>query len=164
MNVSGGGYGLLFGLDNGFEQYYLFVVNADYQEYALYYYGANGYEAIVNRTYSSLIHTGSSNHLKVIRSDNQITLGINGSFLGTWTDTRTSGSTGVGLFNMPYSNIANADVRYDNYSVILRPGGTYSSTALLESQSGLGLFSPSRLWVKQENIIDSLPTGGQINH
>jgi uncharacterized repeat protein (TIGR01451 family) len=163
-NVSGDGYGLLFGLDQSYTQFYLFVVSEDYQEYALYYYGANGYESIVSWQYSSLIHYSSSNHLKVIRSGNQITLGINGSILGTWTDTRISGLTGVGLFNLPYSTTSNADVRYDNFSVKLLSSEAISITGRMQSQAGSGLFSPGLSWGKQENISDLLHSNEPNNH
>ncbi|GAP12416.1 protein containg conserved repeat domain [Longilinea arvoryzae] len=164
VNVRGDGYGLLFGLDEGFNNYYLFVVNNDYQEYALFYRGANGYEAIVNWQYSALIHNGSSNHLMVTRNGNQITLGINGSVLGTWTDGRVSGLTGVGLFIIPYSNMPNADVRYDNFSVRLLPGGSLSALETTQSEAAPGLSSPNFTGYLQELLPDSAQTDDLIRH
>lgn len=163
-DVHGDGYGLFFGLDESYTQSYLFVVSSDYQEFALYYQGANGYEAIVNWQYSALIHSNSSNHLMVTRSGDQITLGINGGVLGTWTDGRVSGSTSVGLFIIPYSSTPNADVRYDNFSIRLVPGESLSALETKQSQTTPGLSSPNLNGYLQELLPDLAQTDDWIRH
>jgi uncharacterized repeat protein (TIGR01451 family) len=122
MGNSGSGYGLIFGLTDDFSKYYMLMVNTDYQDYSLYYQSPSGFEQIASGIHSSSILGGSaSNHLKVTRSGSQIMLDINGSRQGTWADTKTSGLTNVGLVNAPYSNLANADARFDNFKVKLMP-------------------------------------------
>ncbi len=131
---SGTGYGLIFGLTDDFSQYYMVMVNTDYQDYSLYYRSPSGYAQITGDIYSPSILKGSaSNHLKVMRIGSQIILEINGSTQGTWSDARISGLTNVGLMNAPYSDLANADARFDNFKVTLMPGPTTN----LSNMSGL---------------------------
>lgn len=144
---SGSYYGLIFGLEDDFSSYYIFGINTDYREYALYYYSESGFQTIAADTFSNSIHYGlESNHLKVFRNNNDITLEINGVNLGVWTHAGGTEFSNIGLFNVPYSNLVNADARFDNFLVELLP----SQSAALSS-NGLELKKGrNELFMEQE--------------
>ncbi|MEA3396025.1 MAG: hypothetical protein U9R05_01005, partial [Chloroflexota bacterium] len=76
-------------------------------------------------TYASAINGGTaSNHLKVTRNGDQITLYANGTTLGTWWDSGIIGLGGVGLISSPYIGSPTSDARFDNFNVVkLTTGG-----------------------------------------
>jgi uncharacterized repeat protein (TIGR01451 family) len=116
---TGYGYGLLFGLVDDFSQFYMVIINSDYQIYSLYYYDPNGYNAIVsNYTSYAILPGANTNHIKVTREGSKITLWINNVQQGQWADSRISGLTSVGLVNVPYDDLANADARFDNFRAV----------------------------------------------
>jgi hypothetical protein len=116
---SGASYGLVFGVKGDFEQFYSFEVNSDYEQYALYRYGPGGWTEIVPFTYVyRAINPGVMvNHLKVTRYRDTITLEVNGTVLGTWLDETITGASGSGLIVSSYSDLGNAEARFDNYQV-----------------------------------------------
>ena len=114
----GASYGLIFGIVGNFDWFYSFEVNTDSQEYALFRYGPGGWYVIAPSTYSPAIQTGTAtNHLKVTRYVDAITLEANGSALGTWFDPTIVGETSVGLIVSSYDDRPNADARFDNFKV-----------------------------------------------
>ena len=116
-------YDLVFGITSGFEQYYLFDINTDYRKFDLVRRDAGGFTQIVGPTYSAAINGGTaSNHLKVTRNGDQITLEVNGTVLGTWSDGTIGGRTGAGLVTNPYSGNPTSDARFDNFSMASLPG------------------------------------------
>ena len=125
QGTPGSSYGLLFGLTGDFSYYYLFDVNTDYREFRLYRRSPSGLIQIVTPTYASAINGGTaSNHLKVTRNGNQITLYANGTALGTWWDSGITGLGGVGLISSPYIGSPTSDARFDNFNVVkLTTGG-----------------------------------------
>lgn len=156
--TTGYAYGLLFGLADDFSEYYMFAVNSDNQAYSLYYRGPNGIQTLLDWSYSSMIHPAAPNKLKVTRAGSEIILEINGAWVNSYTDTHITGFTKVGLFNIPYSDLPNADARYDNFTVRLLPGTTTQPEAVM-NQSTAGLS-----WVRQTIDFErlegaSLPTG-----
>jgi hypothetical protein len=116
---SGASYGLVFGVKGDFEQFYSFEVNSDYEQYTLYRYGPDGWTVIVPNTYVyRTINPGAmANHLKATRDGDTITLEVNGTVLGTWFDDTITGSSGSGLIVSSYSDLSNAEARFDNYKV-----------------------------------------------
>jgi hypothetical protein len=115
-------YGLIFGVDAEFNNYYLFDVNTDYQEFRLLRREPGYWYTIVPVTFSSAIKSGNaSNHLKTTRRGNQIILEVNGVVLGTWNDSNITGLTYVGIVSSPYTNYPISDARFDNYSVNTLP-------------------------------------------
>jgi len=138
-----GSYGLLFGLAEDFSRYYMFLVNTDWQDYALYYFESGSFTPIVEETVTSAIHGQfSKNHLKVTRNGSQISLEINGVILGTWTDANSTGPAYVGLVNAPYVDLAFADARFDNFMVTAlselpagQPMGAFGLRSMLDRQS-----------------------------
>lgn len=125
---SGASYGLIFGIQGDFEQFYSFEVNSDYQEYSLYRYDAGGWTELVPYTTSSAIHPEEqTNHLKATRNGDTITLEVNGTILGTWVDGNITGATNSGLIVSSYSDLDNAEARFDNFSVTGLGGAPNSS-------------------------------------
>jgi hypothetical protein len=127
-------------------------VSTDYRNFALYRFD-DGY-VIVPPTQSPAVNGGTaSNHLKVTRNGYQITLEINGEVLGTWTDGKFTGLTGVGFLVNPYLGEPISDVRYDNFSVTSLPS---SSTAVMEHRltgsTGVSdLFSEKQIAIPKPN-------------
>lgn len=115
---SGASYGLIFGIQGDYEQFYSFDVNTDYQDFALYLYGPGGWTEIAPITYSSAIHPGAeTNHLKATRSGDASTLEVNGTVLGTWTDSTVSGESGSGLIVSTYSDAEDGEASFDNFAM-----------------------------------------------
>jgi hypothetical protein len=123
---SGASYGLIFGIVGNYEQFYSFEVNTDFQEFGLFRYSNQGWTTIAPITFSSAIQVGLvTNHLKATRRGNEIQLEVNGTNLGSWSDATLQGETGAGVIASAYSDVANADARFDNFMV--------RDTALAES-------------------------------
>ncbi len=120
--ASGSSYGLIFGVAAGYSAYYLFDVNSDYREFRLARRGPSGFTEIVPPTASPAIRPGAEpNRLMATRSGSRITLAVNGMPLGTWTDAMIGGLTGAGLAAAPYSDLPNADARFDTFTITPLP-------------------------------------------
>jgi uncharacterized repeat protein (TIGR01451 family) len=131
VGTPGHSYGLGFGITADFGQFYVFDINTDYREFRLRRRDAGGFTTIVPPTYSAAINGGTaSNHLKVTRNGDQITLEVNGSVLGTWTDGTITGFTGAGVVSSSYSSNPTSDARFDNFSVISLPGVSTTAQGL----------------------------------
>jgi hypothetical protein len=114
----GSGYGLLFGMTPTGDQYYIFEVNTYFQVYDLFRIYPGGWAEIVPATTYPGIHLGNAtNHLKATRNGSAITLEINGAAVGTWNDANINGATAVGVSVASYSDLPNADARFDNFKV-----------------------------------------------
>ncbi len=126
VGTPGSSYGLIFGVTSDFSQYYLFDMNTDLQRYRLYRRSSSGFTQIVPPTWAPVaIHAGTaSNHVKVTRNSSQITLEVNGTVLGTWSDYAFIGMSSVGLVSSPYSDIATSDARFDNVRVTSLASGS----------------------------------------
>lgn len=121
-------YGLIFGLQEDFSKYYLFDMNTDSQEFRLLRQDPSGFKEIVPIKHSPAIRKGTvSNHLKVIRNGVQITLMVNGTGLGTWTDGKITGMTFVGIATSPYIDLPYSSTYFDNFSVVNLPGSRTAS-------------------------------------
>jgi hypothetical protein len=118
-------YGLIFGTGKpewGFKPHYVFEVDTYLRYYFLTQYDELGYATSIAWGFTSAIGYGTaSNHLKVTRNGDQITLEVNGTVLGTWLDGTISGSTGAGLMTIPYYLDPVSDARFDNFAVITLP-------------------------------------------
>jgi hypothetical protein len=115
---SGSSYGLVFGIKGDWEQLYTFEVNSDYQMYTLYRRDAAGWTELVPWTSAPVINSGAQvNHLKATRNGDLITLEVNGTILGTWSDSTVAGDSGAGVIVSSYSDLANADAAFDNFKV-----------------------------------------------
>ncbi len=138
VGTPGESYGLLFGITSDSSQLYIFDVITDFRDYELLRLNADGsYTQIVPVTSSSAINPGTtSNHLKVTRNGSQITLAVNGTVLGTWSDSAIVGLTGMGLVSSPYDNNPSSDARFDNFSVTSLPGSSAATHRLGEATEG----------------------------
>jgi hypothetical protein len=124
----GSGYGLIFGLSNGFNQYYLFDVTAFHGLFRLLRRDAGGVTVLVPPTRSAAINgSPASSHLKATRNGDQITLEVNGTLLGTWFDGKIGGLTGTGLVTNPYYRTPDSAVLFDNFSMFSLPGAGASA-------------------------------------
>lgn len=118
VGISGESYGIVFGLTENLDEFYLFEVSPDYQDFALYRFDGYDYLTIIPYTYSPFINNGfSSNQIKITRNRYQITLGVNGIVLGTWTDANIIGETYAGIFSLAYIEDPISDARFDNFSI-----------------------------------------------
>jgi uncharacterized repeat protein (TIGR01451 family) len=142
----GASYGLVFGISGDFEQYYFFDVNTEYPWFRLYRRGPGGFTAIITPVASPAIHMGNaSNHIKVTRNGSSITLELNGTTLGTWSEGTITGPTGVGVMSMPYSNVPVSDARFDNFSFVgLSSAGASGTQNVAEEAARPGVASRSR--------------------
>jgi hypothetical protein len=128
VGTPGSSYGLIFGVTSGFEQYYLFDMNTDYKQFRLLRGDSGGFTEVVPITDAPAINGGTaSNHLKVTRDGDQITLEVNGTVLGTWTEGTIGGLTGAGLVTNPYGSIPTSDARFDNFSMTSLSGSAASA-------------------------------------
>lgn len=142
-------YGIIFGVLGDFSQYYLFDMNTDFQEFRVLRKYPGGFSEVVPITFSSAINGGTSkNHLKVTRDGNQITLEINGTVLGTWSDGTIKGSTFTGIVTSPYDDEPISDARFDNFALTTLPG---SSAAILSSHGVSS--SPAGAEIPIKNLI-----------
>lgn len=115
----GNSYGILFGIIGDLDQYYIWDMNTDYQEYGLWRFDGNEYHTIVPITSSYDINSGNaSNHLKVTRYGNKIELEVNGIGLYTWTDNNITGATYTAILSSPYEGYPTSDARFDNFSIL----------------------------------------------
>lgn len=111
-------YGILFGIVGDLDQYYIFDVNTEYQDFGLWYFDGNDYVSILPFTVSEYINYGNApNHLKVTKNNSQISLGINGFSVGIWTDNYISGKTYTAIISSPYDGSPASDARFDNFSI-----------------------------------------------
>ena len=118
MERSGESYGVIFGSKVDSDQFYLYVVNSDYQEFRLLYFDGGDYQTIVPYTYSPYINfSTASNRMKVTRNGFEITLEVNGNVLGTWIDANITGNTYSGIYSMAYLGYEISDSRFDNFSI-----------------------------------------------
>jgi hypothetical protein len=110
-----GTYGLMFGISDDWNQFYLFEIDK-FSWYGLYRYDTGNWTTLVY-TYNSAIDGGtSSNTLKIAREGTKIRYFANGTFLGQFTDGTLTGMRRIGVAAFSYEN-PNVDARFDNFSV-----------------------------------------------
>ncbi|MCB9418376.1 MAG: hypothetical protein H6667_01115 [Ardenticatenaceae bacterium] len=131
-------YGLLMGVGTNFDEYYLFTVSADYQDFSLLKRTSSGWQTIVDFTQHGAIHSGTVvNHLEATYLDGNMTLKINDVTLGTWFVGNANSLTGTGVAVIPYSNDPIADARFDNFSADTEQVTSQANNAtILETENG----------------------------
>ena len=141
VGAPGESYGILFGIIGNYDQFYLFDVNTDYQDYRLLRFDGNDYHSIVPQSHSISINSGTaSNQLKITRNGYQITLEVNGSILGSWTDSNIAGETYTGIISTPYLGYPTSDARFDNFSVT--QVSSLEQSSMVQSNSMAPFISP----------------------
>jgi hypothetical protein len=117
---SSGAYGIQFGINRDWSEFYEILIDADY--YSIWrYYG--GWSALRNWTSSGHINTGTSwNRLKVIREGADIAVYVNSQHLATVADGSFTGLRRMGLVaHSPASG--SVDARFDDFSLYLASCG-----------------------------------------
>ncbi|MGQ0603536.1 MAG: hypothetical protein ACT4QE_17795 [Anaerolineales bacterium] len=128
--------GLLFGLMSNFSQYYFATIDTNYQVYAIFRRNSNGtFSFVAPWAQTGAIRPGTqTNHLKVTRNGGQITLEINGVYVGSWFDGTITGPTRTGLAMAPYEDAPVADARFDNFRVTTIGSGALGLPSLMPNQ------------------------------
>jgi hypothetical protein len=125
---SPGWYGIVFGLNPSWSEFYLFEVNPGQRTYGLWKY-QGGWSTLAGGT-SSAINTGSGlNSLKVTHNVNQIDLYVNNTYLGTVSDSSFSGYRRLGL-SATSTGQANQTAYFDNYGLTTNDCATVNGTAV----------------------------------
>lgn len=111
--------GLIFGAiieNSDVPRYYLFEIEPEEQEFRLIRREDATSIPIVDYTPAAAIHQGTAvNHLSVLRSGAEITLVVNGTTLGTWSDSGITGPGYTGLALRVRTNVPQANAFYDNF-------------------------------------------------
>jgi uncharacterized repeat protein (TIGR01451 family) len=136
-----GAYGILFGLNEGWNEFYEFDIDANY--YSIWRYDGS-WTPLRNWTSSGHIKTGTSwNRLKVIREGANISLYVNNQYLTTVTDGSFTGLRRIGL--TVGSSSVGLDTRFDNFSLYPASCGVDAAGASFEMgepEAHQGLVSP----------------------
>jgi hypothetical protein len=113
----GNSYGILFGTSFWIRDGYLFLVDTDETpSYTLERMVRHVRYEIFTSPSTDINSGNESNHLKVTRLGNEITLEINGIILGTWTDASTGPKYAL-IIAAPKTEHSAFDVRFDNFSI-----------------------------------------------
>jgi hypothetical protein len=125
-----GGYGIIFGINENWTQWYEFDIGVN--SYSIWKYD-NGYikPPLRDWTYSPAIATGTNwNRLKVIRQGASISVYVNNQLLTTITDGSFTGLRRIGL--TAGSGSVGNDVRFDNFSLYPASCGVGAAEASFE--------------------------------
>jgi uncharacterized repeat protein (TIGR01451 family) len=107
-----GAYGIHFGINEDWSQYYEVVIDANY--YSIWRYDGT-WTPLRDWTTSGYINTGTSwNRLKVIRDGANIAVYVNNKHLATVTDSSFTGLRRIGLYAGSGSAL---DARFDDFSL-----------------------------------------------
>ena len=159
----GGSYGILFGIIGRVDTGYLFLVDTtETPSYTFERMERHVHHEIFTSPSTDINSGNESNHLKVTRYGNEITLEINGIILGTWTDD-SSGAKYSAVIAVPKIEHSAFDVRFDNFSITTltqKPLPTGSVVIQDIFQFGTGSSEPDE-FVEIEND-DSSPI--QLNN
>lgn len=108
-----GQYGIKFGINEDWSQYYEFIVEGPY--YSIWRYDRS-WTALKDWTRSNYVATGTAwNRLKVIRNGSSIAVYTNNHLLTTVTDGSFTGLRRIGL--VAYSYDRALDARFDDFSL-----------------------------------------------
>ena len=144
-------YGIIFGVLADFSQYYLFDMNTDVQEFRLLRRDPSGFSEVVPITSASAINGGtSSNHLKVTRDGDLITLEVNGTVLGIWSDGTINGPTFAGIMSSPYDDQPISDARFDNFALMYLPN---SGAAVQGRRGASSSISDSNVSIENHIVV-----------
>jgi predicted GH43/DUF377 family glycosyl hydrolase len=111
---SGGGYGIIFGINEDWREWYEFDIGPN--NYSIWKYDNGNWTTLRNWTASGHIKTGTNwNRLKVIRSGATISVYTNNQLLATISDGSFTGLRRIGL-TAGSSNVG-LDARFDNFSL-----------------------------------------------
>jgi uncharacterized repeat protein (TIGR01451 family) len=111
---SRGGYGIVFGINEGWSERYQFLIDAN--TYSIWKRSGGSWTPLRGWTASSYIKTGTNwNRLKVIRSGASIAVYVNDHYLVTVTDGSYTGLRRIGLVASPSGSPL--DARFDDFAL-----------------------------------------------
>ncbi len=132
-----GAYGIEFGINEDWSQFYEVLIDANY--YSIWRYN-NGWTALRNWTSSGAIATGTAwNRIKVVRNGANITLYVNNQLLATVADGSFTGLRRIGL--VAVSDDTPLDARFDDFSLYPAACGA-SATAADMGGAGFEMSEP----------------------
>lgn len=118
VGAPGSSYGIILGLTNNFNSYYMFDVNTTTQTYRLLFKEGNTFETVISSAYSNVIKPGNqTNHIKITHLKNNIFIEINGMLLSTIYGRTFPDRSYTGIVASPYLGLPNSDARFDNFQV-----------------------------------------------
>jgi hypothetical protein len=110
-----GVYGIVFGLNEDWDEFYRFQIDGSY--YSIWKYDHGSWTPLQNWVSSGHIKTGTAwNRMKVIRDGASIAVYVNNKHLTTVTDNSFTGLRRIGLRAYAPSNGA-FDARFDNFAL-----------------------------------------------
>jgi len=116
LNGSSGGYGLVFAISEGWDDYYLFLI--DFDQYSVLRLQNGSLYEIKSWTQSSYIKTGTDwNKLKVVRDGKTIIVYINDHRVGDFFDNNITDLGRIGLHADTWSAGSSQKVRFDDFSL-----------------------------------------------
>ena len=135
-----GAYGIQFGINEDWSQFYEFIVED--ASYSIWRYDNGSWTALQDWTASGYINTGTNwNRLKVIRNGASIAVYVNDQLLATVSDSNFTGLRRIGL--VAYSPEASGlDARFDDFSLYPANCGTSAASA---AGVGFEMGEPGRL-------------------
>jgi predicted GH43/DUF377 family glycosyl hydrolase len=108
-----GAYGLVFGINENWSEFYEVLIDAN--AFSVWRYN-NGWTALQNWTTSGAIATGTNwNRLKVVRNGSLITVYINGQQVANLSDGTFTGLRRIGVTVESYNT--GVDVRFDDFTL-----------------------------------------------
>ncbi|MCB0008039.1 MAG: hypothetical protein KDE04_16355, partial [Anaerolineales bacterium] len=116
----GNSYGIIFGMYQGFQRFYIFDMNATLRQFRLLYYDGNGYQQIVSPRFSSSIVPDSGvNHLLVEVENQRVVLRINGTAVAILDAlSGVEQPTSAGILVSSGIDSTDPDVRFDNFQFV----------------------------------------------
>jgi uncharacterized repeat protein (TIGR01451 family) len=125
-----GAYGILFGINEGWNEFYVVLIDAN--NYSVWRYNS-GWSALKDWTSSPYIATGTNwNRLKVVRSGATISFYVNNHVLTTLSDSSFTGLRRIGLAAESDNTVL--DARFDDFS--LYPASCGASAYAVSSAAG----------------------------
>jgi hypothetical protein len=109
-------YGLVYGINEDWSQYNLFIINTDYREFGYYVYINDYLNEYSYQSTPAIYPSTLPNHLKVTRRFENLILEINGTIVLDTNDPDNIGPRSVGLVVIPYDGYPIADTRFDNFA------------------------------------------------
>lgn len=110
-----GAYGIIFGLNQDWSEFYEVIIDQD--AYSIWKYDNGSWTSLRNWATSGHINTGTAwNRLKVIREGSAIKFYVNDQYLTTAYDGSYTGLRRIGL--VAYSPLdSSVDVRFDDFTL-----------------------------------------------
>jgi hypothetical protein len=125
-----GAYGIQFGINEDWSEFYEFNVDGSF--FSVWKYEHGNWSSVMNWAHSDYITTGTGwNRLKVIRDGHQIIVYANDHLLGWYSDMRFLGMRRIGLAAYSPTD-SGLDARFDDFSLYPVSCGADATRSILE--------------------------------